>query len=345
MLVLCVAGVIGVGWAVRDPSPWLLEVVGRERVYRVHFAYARFMGAIWRRDGDGIGIPDSVRWYLQLGRMMVPMEAEFLDESSDRGFTAREFFTNAFHERHWKFVVEPGERRHMHERIGIGGSRASFARGMRVLLTPQATMRATLPRTMLSLPGGTPTGEPLLVPVAPDGTLDFDIVIPADAVNTHEQGSLGIRVDHAVAKRLSGLYYFGSFAFGIGWRRPPIPFVAEEIPPDSSLRAVPPTDKLVKGPLSALHWERLADPRGICLIEATRDPSGQVWYPVTIVPSGHSHADIIYWLTGFSAGATGPMRFRVTPIKLDFSEAEWERDRRAYEPQPIPGLEGFKTMQ
>ena len=58
MLLLCLVGVIGAGWAVRTPSDSVIRLLGPERQEHLRGVCARLLGRMFPGDSDCEGIPN-----------------------------------------------------------------------------------------------------------------------------------------------------------------------------------------------------------------------------------------------------------------------------------------------
>jgi hypothetical protein len=328
MLIFCLLGVIGIGWAVRAPSYQFAQWAGYDRVTRVHHAYLRALGTILPADRDGDGFPDSVEWYLKSdpgdpGRYP---KTDFLLEST-RSFVAEEVAGELLWHGDCRFVVCPGERCHVRLQMGIGYGPAVFAPGMRVLLHPEQ------PGCLLSLPDGASPAPWLLVPMATDGTLNFDVLVPADAEGTGQMSEPTIRAIHPVSGSAMGFAHFA-----IARRLPTVPVTVKELPPDSPDRYTGPGRTIIlTGPVVALDWKPVAEPLGPYLIEASQEPATGDWFPIAICDFYRHSAIIQYSFQDPRLRANGRLSFRVIPTRSSPSEEEKERAREERERPRISG--------
>jgi len=287
----------------------MIDKLGEERSDRLHYWYVGILSSLFPKDQDGDGFPDAVERYegTQPDNPSDHPESNFLAndmESADStGFEAYDFMLH----RAWDILLlQPGERRHMHLRVGIRGHSVSFARGVRWLLMSDSAV-------LLSLPGEGTARQSLLVPVTVDGFMDFDLVAPPDAQPLGDMGKTEVRVtcpmgnvdnDVAIAK----------LSAAVASRLPPLPCSTKEV----AIQAVAEGEGdyyFAKGKrLIEVAWE----PTGLsgpCYIEATRDEAGRDWRVVTLCKIEYTREIIAYELHDSPSGYRGPLRFRVMPTK------------------------------
>jgi hypothetical protein len=310
MLLFCLAGYIGVGWLVRKPIPWLLGFFGEERCFEVHSAYLRMLGRLFPADGDSDGFPDMAERYMGSN----PHDPNYRPDlvilgDNVAGFELGIVLPEQMQKVGGAYLLAPGERRRIRIRVGITGMEygrtAVFSPGMRLLTKVDPPGRPCLP-------GQPPSDGPLWVPVAVDGTMEFDLFIPSDAKVTSFASALDTLSPPSIDAEnpLSGTGVYPG-AFIVGWRLPPIPCTAVEVPLDDPVRAQlwVPYQKLM---LARIAWQPI-DRSGLFLIEATCDESGREWFPIGICPA----EDRSCLVTGAMAltGYRGPLKFRVVPTR------------------------------
>ncbi len=290
MLLLCLFGGVGLSWAVRKNPEWLVKLLGFDRCASLRSVSVCTLGTLLPADSDGDGIADSVERYLGSDPHN-PLSHPSVDLSlEDLGFN------------YLMVALQPGDRRRIRARAHIDDGPAVFAPGMRIRFNPE-------PPGLVCLPGGTPSGNPLLVPVAADGAMEFDLAIRDDAVPFRPMEPYEVEASHPLSDG-----YAGRLNFDVVWRLPPLACTMKEIPFTGNVRGSPVDD--VKGWRSArLTWQ-LADSAGTYYIEATREQSGDPQWLVVDLCTGEDHdRKVSYRLSDSDSSYRGPIRFRIIPTK------------------------------
>jgi hypothetical protein len=294
MLLLCLLGGVGLGWAVRKNPDWVVNLLGFNHCCQLRSMSVCTLGTLFPADSDGDGFADSVERYLASDPHN-PLSHPSLDLSLE--YPGFNYLID--------FALQPGERRRIHARAGIDDGSVVFAPGMRLLLDPE-------PPALLCLPDGTPSADPLLVPVAVDGTMEFDLAIRDDAVPGRPREPLLVEARHPLSGR-----YAGHFNFSVVWRLPPLPCTVKEIPfePTAMAMQVDLADQKYWRSVR-LAWQS-AVPSGTYYIEATRDQSGNPnWFLVDDTRSGEDHDCVItYRPSNSKSDRFGPIQFRIVPTK------------------------------
>jgi len=297
MCLVCLFAYVGLGCVLWYRPNWCGKLLGTARVDRLAGSYARALGTIISKGSDGDGITDGWKVYAHVGQLQISGQASWLTIGPERPgiFPAQFkvqgrdiFYDDAAPEAP---LLEPGERRRVRARLRFFGSRPVFVRGMFITLEPSAATRTILQ-------GGFPAEGPLRVPVAEDGSLEFDVEISpaADANNPEAFWTL------EAVNGISNLS-LGDFRFRIGRRRPPLPCEVKIEP--GSFREHSPSARLSWQPDPAV-WMHI--------VEATRDPDEKVWFTVGRCRDNKA-ARVYFEYDYFDPRYQGPLKFRVVPIE------------------------------
>jgi hypothetical protein len=304
MLIFGLAGVIGLGWAVRDGANseqrWFVNLLGEKRCDHLQHLYILGLGTLFPADSDGDGFPDCVEEYLRCSPRDPLSHPETDFQAVDAGFTAVDF---ELHRSDLGFVLQPGERRHLRVRLCIEGQSAMFARGVKWSFAADSPV-------LLCLPGGIPAGEPVLVPMASDGIVEFDLAIPGDAEPTGLLDRIPVTATHPVTHEEAG-----GFGICIASRLPPLPFTVEDV----AIGDVAEGEgdwHFVKGKrLVRLTWKPEAA-SGLYYVEATRDEAEREWLVIAACRTEEPFQTLIaYELDEAGPGHRGALKFRIVPTK------------------------------
>jgi hypothetical protein len=292
MLLLCLAGVMGAGWAVRRPADGVIRLIGEERQEHLRGVCARLLGRMFPLDSDGDGIPDLMERYLG-------SDPENEQESPVTGFLVDgQNFTIDSGMTRLGFLLQPGEKRRIRARLAFDREPIVVAKGAIL------TLHAEDP-SLICLPGGTPSGDWLPVPAASDGAVEFDLAIPADA----RASELSIITRYAKADLVLGFPYI------VARRGPAVACTWQEAPHDED--AVRQLASHSKGSrVLRLTWPPVSA-SGIYYLEATRSLSENDWFVVGICPVEGNSMDRVYRADDDAPGERGPIRFRVAPTVLE----------------------------
>lgn len=292
MLLLCLAGVIGAGWAVRGPADGVVRVLGEERQEHLRGVCARLLGRMFPLDSDGDGIPDLMERYLG-------SNPESAQDSPITGFLIDgQNFTIDSGMTRLGFLIQPGEKRRIRARLVFDREPGVVAKGAIL------TLHAEDP-SLICRPGGTPSGDWLPVPAASDGAVEFDLAIPADA-----RASV-----YSILAGYGKAHFAASIPYIVARRGPTAACTWQEVPRDEkSVRELASHSKGSR--MLRLTWPPVSA-SGIYYLEATRSLSDNDWFVVGICPVEGNSMDRVYRPDDDAAGERGPIRFRVATTVLE----------------------------
>jgi hypothetical protein len=190
------------------------------------------------------------------------------------------------------YLLQPGERREIHDRIMVyqEGGLLIFAQGFRLRLTPP-------PGISLATVGGPFVTGPIVVPVASDGSIDFEIRASAESAN---------------AKPLTGDISMANAATGAHLFLMPVRLIWAE---DALVATVDEVGHSRVGNLR-LHWATILPGPQLALIEAARDTPDAKWYQIGTCPPDRTSCFLFHWrVTNFVDDYTGPLKFRIVPFR------------------------------
>jgi hypothetical protein len=297
MCLVCLLAYVGLGCVLWYRPLWCRKLLGTARMDRLEGSYARALGTIISKDSDGDGLTDGWKFYSHFDQPRIPGLANWLAITPESpGIFPAQFQVQGrdiFYDDPAPDapLLEPGERRRVHARLGFFASRPVFVRGMYITLEPSASTRTILQ-------GGFPAEGPLRVPVAADGLMEFDMEISPAADANNPEAFWTLEAVNGISKDV-----LGEFRFRIGRRRPPLPCKVKIQP--GSFRE--------RSPCAFLSWQ--PDPAvWMHIVEATRDPDEKVWFTVGLCRQNKA-ARVEFDYDHFDPRYQGPLQFRVVPIE------------------------------
>lgn len=303
MVVLGLGVYVGLGYAVREPRPWVEKILGDVRCYYLRLAYARTLGGAFPHDSDGDGFPDSVESYFGTS-------ATKASEHLPTNIVTRDWATVSLADGQNSdvlpsYVMEPGDRRRVRGHLCWNGERAIFSPGMKM---------------RLSMGAGVPLNWPEVVPVARDGSFELDLEVPRETAETLSNFGDMLSTWIVAAHPVSGEQRV-MLIVDIVQKLPSIPCSVEKVAMDDDMRFQM-NHEMRKGmKISAvrLRWPQVEKAR-VLYIEAMDEGTAgsdkaEEWFPIAVhLPESTTYL-IAYYYHGVRKGAEGRLRFRVVPVK------------------------------
>jgi hypothetical protein len=298
MLLLCLAVVSGVGYAVRKPLPWVREALGIQRCLEIKGKYLRALGGLLPWDSDGDYFPDSVEEYLggnPKNNLQVPWSFVVNDWEFSRvvNFSQRvPHVPNA--------LMQPGERRLIRARMIFADERLGCDAGMKFQLASVAAVPPEMPQT---------------ISLTTERAVEFELTAPT-AAKAIGPDTL-ILLNHPV----SGARY-GLLTIDIMWRQVAVSCGVEELAGVDETIAKTMTLPTIGRKMSFVRLTWPALPTGaadVLYIEAMpvdSDEGEAGWFPVDVKSAGTGSCVLAYRHRAEArTGKRGGLKFRVVPAK------------------------------
>ena len=308
LLVFCLLLFLGFGWLVSKQPPWLESLVGRERFYRWYQTYAKTAATFLPGDRDGDGVCDGLELFLGTDPGN-PLSCPAMVLAP--GHCGLQISTYSDPKRTWGdeilgYLLQAGERREVHDRIVVSGAADVFAfpPGFRLRLTPP-------PGVSLAAAGGSFVTGPIIVPVASDGSIDFEI--EASTKSANGKGSLG---NLSMVNAATGAILFSTPIRLIRAEQDAVVASVEEVHQDDPLYARSGVGEPEKMRALRLQWAAPGGSHSV-LIEVARDVPDAKWYQVCVdSPRATSRFLPQRRVADRLNGYTGPLKFRIVPFRL-----------------------------
>ena len=312
LLLVCLLLYVGFGWLVSRKQPWLERLAGRERFYRWYQSYAKTAATLLPGDRDGDGVCDGLELFLGTdpgNASSCPRMYLILDHGGFEIFPRAEMKELPLPNELVSFdgsLLRPGERREVHSQIIIGGAVdvATFPSSFRLRLTPPAGIA-------LATVGGPFVTGPLVVPVARDGSIDFEI-----QASTESRSGKRYPGNISMANAATGTILF-STPIQIGGTEGALAATVDEVRKENPLYAQFSFREPEKMRFLRLQWTTISPGTPWILVEAARDTPDAKWYPIYLC-SGRQTSCLLAQrrVANRFNDYTGPLRFRIVPFPL-----------------------------
>jgi hypothetical protein len=310
MVLFCLAGYIALGWAVWARLRWVERLLGEEKSQRLWHAYDTAMATLFPGDSDGDGVCDGreIFWHSD-PRDPMKHPVMYGRWSSD-GFSGdvRELLGDgaipfqSFERTLWVSSNEPLRARGYV--MADYYEKFDFPAGFYLRLTPPAGY-------LLAAPGGKLAATALVVPVAHDGSIAFDLQASADVANVPNVPAM-LQINNAA----TGESLMGELRVAHRWDDPSIaPTVT--IQRDDPVRPIDATYHL--------EWHS-GSTAEVSLIEAARDQAGAPWQQIGYVRFPEASCTFHQYrndptqprstLRGLPLTYSGPLKFRIIPLRF-----------------------------
>ncbi len=307
---ICLLGFVGLGWAVWKRHPWLLTILGDERLLKLRPVYLKTAAALWPNDRDGDGFCDGLELFLEYDprnpldhpQFDLRCERDRIDAhgigKSTTGFSA-----------HNTLLLQPGEKITVRIRINIDSDFQGFATGFALQISPSSHL-------LLAAPSGPLSTNALLLPCPKERILVFDLAIaPGTAPSPGARPAVlddmtippveeEVRITNPVTGEL-----LGTLSVWCVWKLPPVVPKLDFILLQAALAMPGQTDQRY----IQLNWPALTTPADALVIEAARDPASTEWFPLHISPPHATEAGMCQFIGDGSY--FGLLKFRVVPIR------------------------------
>jgi hypothetical protein len=310
VIFICLLGFAGLGWAVWKRHPWLLAVLGDERLLRLRPVYLKTAAAMWPGDQDGDGFCDGLERFMEYDpqnpldhpQFDLRCERDHIDAhgigKSTTGFSA-----------HNTLLLQPGEKITVRMRFNMHPELQGFAAGFALQISPSSHLQ-------LAAPGGPLSSNALSLPCPKERILVFDLAIAPSTVPSPGAQPLAlddmmvppveeeVRITNPVTREL-----LGTLSVWCVWKLPPVPPKLDFILLQATLAMPGQTDQRY----IQLNWPGLTAPADALVIEAARDPAGTEWFPMHISPPHVTEAGMCQFIG--EGHYFGLLKFRVVPIR------------------------------
>jgi len=279
-------------------------VISQERCNRLYESYERAMVAAFPGDQDGDGACDGLEMYLGYN----PRNAEehptlhFTPPVSKLAIDMRYLDRPGSAPLRTHFL-DAGRRHQISGRVELLQRPYPLAAGFQLRVKAGAYWR-------LALPGKTLAARDLIVPVARDGTIVFDVQ-PANQANMGDGWEMEINV---------GLPATRGDVFGIEacryWSMPPLRPVVESLAPVERFNDDT-NSEVLRFRVYRLRWDAVPASAEEVLVEASMPGGEPRWAAVGTYPQGTTTCDlaeIVYPIVHPLPPGAPPLEFRVTPI-------------------------------
>lgn len=304
VLLFCVFVYGALGWAVWSCQPRLVNLLGKRRFNRWWLAYANATAALFPGDADGDGVCDGLEYFFQSDAHNPALHPRLGVSNRPGSLAVPESRGDYFVEADDRLFVRNGTRQHLQCWMLIAGEPHPFPSGFQIRLNPS-------PLIALALPGGTPATGALLVPVARDGAISFDVLMRPEHL-AHP------RLEETIAfTDASSTTRYASMRIKCIWEQGIIDPHVDTAPrmrlPASGNRAtfIKETPDKVR-----LSWPTVVDSAEAVVVEAARDDAHEEWFPIIIYSATQESAAIVQRAEGLIPGHTEPVKFRVVPVSF-----------------------------
>jgi hypothetical protein len=285
---------------VRAPRSWVEKILVDVRCYYLRLAYARALGGAFPHDSDGDGFPDSFESYLG-------MSATNASDHPRTNLVTRDWVAVPLADGQNtgssdvlpSYILQPGERRRVRGHLCWSGERIVFSPGMKV---------------RLSMGAGEPLDWPEVVPVARDGSFEFDLGAPSKTAERLSDFG-GMLSTWIVAEQRVMLIV------DIVQKLPSMPCSVEEVAMDEDMRFQMNHEmrKGMKVSAVRLRWPQVEKAR-VLYIEAmdvgtAGDDRAEEWFPIAVHRPESTTYLLAYYYYGGRRGERVRLKFRVTPAK------------------------------
>jgi hypothetical protein len=298
----------GIGWALSTQQSWLEHLVGRERFDRWYQTYAKTAATLLPGDRDGDGVCDGLELFLGTdpGKASSCPTMSLVPGHCGFQITAQSDPKRPWGDEILGYLLQAGEQREVHDRIVIGGAADVFAfpPSFRLRLTPP-------PGVSLATADGPFVRGPLIVPVAADGSIDFEI-----EASTESGNGKGFLRNLSMANVATGAILFSTPIRLIRAEENAVVAMAKEVHPDNPSYAQSGVSEPEKIRVLRLQWTAPRNSHSV-LIEVARDIPEAKWCQVCI-DSPHATSRLLPQrrVADQFNDYPGPLKFRIVPFRL-----------------------------
>ncbi len=309
VLLLCAGVYLGLGWAVRSRPDWLLRVLSVRRVDALDLSYRRAASALLDRDSDGDGFCDGLEWYSG-SDPKDPRSHLYLYLEWTRGASVVLF-------RGGNAVPMMGQEGYLvvNRRQRVTGMMHLAVPGA-VLLPGQKLRVQTAPGILLGPPGEPMLGEDLVIGMAPDGAVSFDVMLTDQTGGEASEFPRVVQLFNASTGEP-----FGGIGFQALWPEPPLAIRVEQMTAREATSELQKVDDGVdpQARVWRIHWPELPLDQQVLIDVGPAGDESQRW-PICFQVGSERTCDLVaYRLDVFDQSAPVPESpvFRVTPVRFE----------------------------